>query len=226
MIRLFGLSAIFAILALPGFAQDDTDQNEDTAPQRSSSHYVGIQANQLIKQLLNLGGSTSSLNNPYLITYSVNSNTTGVGLNLSLGYVLDETSGGDFQTQVRTEIHDFFFRIGPEKKSKLGKRWVLSAGGDIVIENKTNRTETKFGGSDTPSVEEDKVNGFGTGFRVGLNFHITDRILLGTEANYYFKFLSATNSLTQPFGTPVKTSEDSKKFQLNVPAVLFLVVKL
>jgi long-subunit fatty acid transport protein len=221
MIRTFGLSAIFAILALPGFAQDST-----AVSGRRSTHYVGIQANQLIKQLLNLGGSTSAINNPYLITYSVNSNSNGVGLNLSFGYVLDETSGGDFQSQVTTKINEFFFRVGIEKKSQLGKRWILSAGGDIVADNKSNRTETKFNGSDTPSVEEDKVDGFGTGFRVGLNFHITDKILLGTEANYYFKFINTSNTLTQPFGSPVKHSDDSRKFQLNVPAVLFLVVKL
>lgn len=226
MIRAFGLSAIFAILALPGFAQEDSAQTDSPSPARKSSHYIGIQANQLIKQLLNLGGSTSSLNNPYLITYSVNSISNGVGLNLSLGYILDESSGGDFQSQVKTKIQDVFFRIGAEKKSQLGKRWILAAGGDMVIENKSNKTETKFGGSDTASIEEDKVDGFGAGFRVGLNFHITDKILLGTEANYYFKFITTTNTLTQPFGSPVKHSEDSKKFQLNVPAVLFLVVKL
>lgn len=226
MIRAFGLSAMLAILALPGFAQDNTAQENDPAPARRATHYVGIQANQLVKQLLNLGGSTSAVNNPYLITYSVNSNATGVGMNLSLGYVLDETSGGDFQSQVNTEIKEFFFRIGVEKKTQLGKKWLLSAGGDIVADNESNRTETLFSGSDTPSVEEDKINAIGSGFRVGLNFHITDKILLGTEANYYFKFISTTNTLTQPFGTPMKHSDDKKKFQLNVPAVIFLVVKL
>ncbi len=226
MIRIIGLSAMLAILVLPGFAQNDTVQNVPAASTRKSTHYVGIQANQLVKQLLNLGGSTSAVNNPYLIVYSVNSNTTGVGLNLSLGYVLDETSGGDFQSQVNTEITEFFFRIGVEKKSQLGKRWILAAGGDLVADNKSNRTETKFGGSDTPSVEEDKSDAIGTGFRVGLNYKITDKILLGTEANYYFKFITTSNTLTQPFGSPVKHSDDKKKFQLNVPAVLFLIIKL
>ncbi len=223
MIRALGLSATLAMLALQGFAQSDSVRT--TKATTGASHYVGIQANQLIKQLLNLGGSTTAVNNPYLITYNVNSNATGGGLNLSLGYVLDATTGGDFQSQVNTEIQEFFFRIGVEKKTYIGRRWLLSAGGDVIIENKKNRTETLFSGTDTPSVDEDKSNAYGTGVRVGLNFHITEKILLGTEANYYLKFITNTNTQIQPFGSPQKQTVDQKKFQLNVPAVLFLVVK-
>lgn len=225
MIRALGLSAIIALLASPGYAQDNFVQENGPKPTRRATHYVGIQANQLVKQLLNLGGSSSAVNNPYLVSYSVNSNDTGVGLNLSVGYQLDETSGGDFQSQVNTRIEEFFFRIGVEKKLQIGKRWILSAGGDIVVENKSDRTETLFVGSDAPSVETDKAGGFGTGPRVSLNFNISEKVLLGTEANYYFKLISTSNTLTQPFGTPVRHSDDKTKFQLSVPAVLFLIVK-
>ena len=142
MVRLFGLSAILAILALPGFAQKDSVQTSGT---KSSSHYIGLQANQLIKQLLNLGGSTSAINNPYLITYSVNSNKSGVGLNLSFGYTRDASlsTSGDGANQIQTTINEFFFRIGAERKRKIGKRWLLAAGGDIVMDNESNRTESR-----------------------------------------------------------------------------------
>jgi hypothetical protein len=230
MIRLFGLSAILAILALPGFAQEDSVQTSAAKSPRKSSHYVGLQANQLIKQLLNLGGSTSAINNPYLITYSVNSNATGVGMNLSLGYTRDESlsMSGDGSSQIQTTINEFFFRIGVEKKKQIGKRWLLTAGGDLVIDQESNNTESRSngGGSSQISKNKEKSDAFGTGLRAGLNFHITDKILLGTEATYYLKFVTVTNTSQFQFGTPTKATQDLKRFQLNVPAVLFLIVKL
>jgi hypothetical protein len=232
MIRLFGLSAIFAILALPGFAQKDSVQTNGAKSPRKSSHYVGLQANQLIKQLLNLGGSTSAINNPYLITYSVNSNKSGVGLNLSLGYTRDESlsTSGDGANQIQTTINEFFFRVGVEKKRQIGKRWLLTAGGDVVVDNESNKTEsrTTFGSGNPQqtSTNKEKSFAYGTGLRVGLNFHITDKVLLGTEATYYLKRVAVTNTSSSSFGTPKEAKQDLTKFQLNVPAVLFLIVKL
>jgi hypothetical protein len=230
MIRLIGLSAMLAILALPGFAQEDSAQVASAKPKRLSSHYVGIQANQLVKQLLNLGGSTSAINNPYLITYSVNSNATGVGLNLSAGYTMDESLSlsGDGVNQIHTTLKEFFFRIGVERKKQIGKRWMLAAGGDLVVDNQSNRVELKSnnGGSSQTSVNEDGSNAFGTGFRVALNFHISDKVLMGTEATYYLKFVSVESTSQSPFGTPSKETKDLTRFQFNVPAVLFLTVKL
>src|SRR5687768_9427196 len=222
MVRSLGLSAIFAILASPGFAQYDSVPQPEKPTGRHATHYIGIQANQLVKQLLNLGGSTSAVNNPYLITYSVNANATGVGLNLSLGVVINEFSGGDNFSTINTKINEFFFRIGIEKKTRLGKRWVLAAGGDLVIDNQSNKTETIFSGSGSSSTTEDKISAYGTGVRAGLNFEISNRVLVGTEANYYLKFVTNSTSSQQQFGSPVKESTDQKKLQLNVPAVLFL----
>jgi hypothetical protein len=230
MIRIFGLSAMLAILALPGFAQEDSAQVDSAKPKRLSSHYIGLQANQLVKQLLNLGGSTSAINNPYLITYSVNSNTSGVGLNLSVGYTMDESLSvsGDGSSQLQTTLKEFFFRIGIEKKKQIGKRWVLAAGGDLVVDTESNRIESTSngGGSAQVNINEEKSNALGTGVRVALNFHISDKVLLGTEATYYLKFVSVENSSQFPFGTPQKETKDLTRFQLSVPAVLFLIVKL
>ena len=145
MVRALGLSAIFAILALPGFAQNDSVPVPAEKPLgRYATHYIGIQANQLVKQLLNLGGSTSAVNNPYLITYSVTSTHTGVGMNLSFGVVINEFSGGDNFSRSNTEINEFFFRLGIEKKTRLGKRWILAAGGDLVADNQIKQYRNFF----------------------------------------------------------------------------------
>src|SRR5688572_22237944 len=111
----------------------------------TSNHYVGVQVNQLIRQILNFSGGSSSINNPYLLTYAVNSPQTGWGANFGLGYTFNEFNDGDAFIQRKTKINDFFFRVGFEKKSKFGRHWILSAGMDVLADLQNNSTTTKQG---------------------------------------------------------------------------------
>ena len=225
MIRFAGLCALFTFLAITGFAQEETAP----PPARKAEHYVGIQANQLIKQLFSLNSSSAAINNPYLMTYQVNSTQTKVGLNIGLGMNVDQIND-DFQNFRReSKISDIFFRIGIEKKSYLAKRWLLSAGVDVVIDNQTNKTSTfdPTNPNGTTVHTNDKISGGGFGPRCGLYFQINEKILLGTEANYYLKFLKTTNEVIGPGSSiPIVKESDIKRFQLVVPAVIFLVLKL
>src|SRR5690349_18426112 len=122
MIRTAGLCALFTFLVITGFAQEETAQ-----PPRKVAHYIGIQANQLIKQLFNFSSSNAVVNNPYLMTYQVNSTETRVGLNVGLGVNIDQQVNDDVGTlQRETKISEVFFRIGIEKKTYLAKKWILS----------------------------------------------------------------------------------------------------
>lgn len=221
MIRSAGLCAIFTFLVVSGFAQEET-----AAPTRLATHYIGIQANQLLRQLFSLSNTSAPINNPYLMTYSVNSNATGVGLNLGLALNYNQF-GDDVGTLHReTKINDFSFRIGIEKKSVLSKKWILACGADIVIDNTKNSTKTTDPVSSSQTSETtSKITGWGLGPRVAIYYQIGEKILLGTEANYYFKSLTTTNEFKDSFSSD-KDEIDIKRFQLNVPAVIFLVLKL
>ena len=224
MIRRAGLCALLTFLALTGFAQDETEVSA-----RRSSHYVGIQANQLLKQLFSLGNSNTVINNPYMMTYSVNSIESGIGWGVGLGFTINEINDDFGVLRIESKIKDIFFRTGIEKKSVLTKRWILTVALDVVIDSQSDKTRTfdpiNPGNSETTT--KNRTNGFGIGPRCSLFFHINDKILLGTEANYYLKALTTRTELSSPNpnSQPDNKSSDVTRFQLNVPAVLFLIVK-
>ena len=224
MIRRAGLCALLTFLALTGFAQDETEVSA-----RRSSHYVGIQANQLLRQLFSLSNSNTVINNPYMMTYSVNSIQSGVGWSVGLGFTINEFNDDIGVLRIESKVNDIFFRTGIEKKSVLTKRWILTVALDVVIDRQSDKTRTfdpiNVGGSE--STTKNSTNGLGIGPRCSLFFHINDKILLGTEANYYLKSLNTKTefSTSNPNFIPDKKSSDAIRFQLNVPAVLFLIVK-
>ena len=162
-----------------------TAQDEVTV-QKRSNHYVGVQANQLARQLLNFGGSASAIDNPYLITYAVNSVRSGWGLNCGLGYThLEERNENPF-TPIETTINDFFIRLGIERKVSIGKKWLTSYGMDLLRESKKNITTTNNSQSGDFNTET-RNTGTGVGLRFTLNYNITEKLLAGTEATYYYK---------------------------------------
>ncbi len=240
-----------------GFSQvDNADQETDSISekksvifQRRSSHYLGVQANQLIRQLLNFSGTNAVIDNPYLIAYSVNSKKSGFGFSSGLGFSINEISDGD-QTNKRTsKINNLSLRIGFEKKSNLGKKWYVSWGFDITHDDlKNETTNTQSPDLSNPAIKflsntTNKTSSWGFGPRFTLNFRITDKIILGTEANYYYKSgtTSSEASTTNTFfgfdpitgGTKLITqtnkspdnSSDFTRFQFAIPTALYLIVK-
>jgi hypothetical protein len=215
---------------------------------RTSSHYLGVQANQLIKQILNFSNSNPVVDNPYLLTYSVNSKRTGAGFSSGLGYSVNEFSDGDQTNKRTTKINNLALRIGFEKKSNLGKKWFTSWGIDLVRESSKNETSNSQSQLNNPNFKfnsnttnESSLWGFGPRFT--LNFRITDKIILGTEATYYYKSGTTTAKanttstqqefdpqtgqlrlVTRTTDTP-ETSTDFTNFRFVIPTVLYLMVK-
>jgi hypothetical protein len=241
MIRISGVVAMLLLASLSAFAQNDS------VPTREASHYFAIQANQLFRQLVNLGGgSTSPINNPYLITYSVNSNRTGWGFSIGLGYTYSQLSEGEITNRRETKVDNFSLRMGLDRKYTLGKRWVTGWGLDLVYDaNKNSAKNTTGSENSNRSIVETitKASGPGFGPRFTLSFRVAEKILIGTEASYYYKKQNLKNelkqSITSVFIDPntgrqivntnnsTETTEgDQKSFQLNLPAVVFVILKL
>lgn len=251
------LTGAFIFCFYLGFSQiNSTDQETDSivvkkplTPQKRSSHYLGVQANQLIRQLLNFSSSNTVIDNPYLLAYSVNSKKSGIGFSSGVGFLINEISDGDQTNRRTTKINNVSFRVGFEKKSNLGKKWYISWGFDVTHDNLKNETSNiQSPDLSNPGVKFisntiNKTTSWGYGPRFTLNFRISDRIILGTEANYYYKsgtnsseasttstFLqfdpfTGTNKLTTQTNKSPENTSDFTKFQFVIPAVLYLIVK-
>ena len=198
--------------------------SQDSIP-KTTNKYFGIQANQLLRQILNFSSSNTTVANPYLLTFQNNNPQTGWGLNLGWGFNYNQISDGDAFTLRKTTISDLAFRIGCERKRNFGKHWILSSGVDVVVDAQSNKTKTTDSGGANGVETKNTTRGVGIGPRLGLYYDVSEKIQIGTEMTYYFKSLTTKTTVSGDFQQP-DVEENLHKFQLNLPAALFLVLKL
>src|SRR4051812_37427211 len=79
-------------------------------PVRQFNHYVGIQANELLKQLLNFSDNNTAVDNPYFLVYSINHNATGWGAHIGIGYDYNKVSDVNAPVGRESKVNNFFFR--------------------------------------------------------------------------------------------------------------------
>lgn len=213
------LVLIFALVAcsVVAFAQD-----EATQPEKPFSNYVGIQVNQLLRQLVNFGGS-NPITNPYLIAWAANHKQSGWGFSAGFGYIYSQVKSGDAISQTNTTINDFHLRFGPEKKSTVGKRWMIGFGGDLVVDGERNKTIANAQGSSTV-ITETNTSKFGLGPRFTINYSFSDRLMLGTEGSYYFRTITEKRKFSGIQSAQPITS-NLKAFTPTLPAVIYFIVK-
>lgn len=222
------ICVVLALLVLTHRALAQEQPEEDFVSERAekkSYHYIGLQANQLIRQILSFGGNSSPVTNPYLLTYSVNAKKNGLGLATGLGYSSIQTKTNDVFNNTISKVDDISFRIGMEKKSYLSKRWMVGFGGDILIENNKAETTTTPSGSSSFSVTT-KINRYGFGPRASLNYHFHDKILIGTETSFYLKWITQDQESTGQGAPTNPPSTKLRSFAFTLPAVLFVTLKL
>jgi hypothetical protein len=207
-------------------AQDrPVEATETVQPKGNVSHYIGIQANQLLRQLISFGGNSTAVNNPYLLTYSVNSRTNGFGFSTGIGLSSVTTKTSDNFTSVVSHVNDFAWRFGLEKKTYFSKYWLFSMGGDVVIDLNKAETKSQSGGGNPQTSVTTKTHRGGLGPRASLAFQFHDRLMVGTEAAYYFKWgnQEQTSSGT---GQPNDPGTKVKSFNFALPSAIFLTIKI
>ena len=226
-----------ACIAVPAFAQKDTTHTIKT------NHYVGLQANQLLWQIFSRGDNLEPFSSPYLINYTVLTTKSLHGANFGLGYWLSGTENSNEDQQHKSESSDLSLRIGYEKRFLFGNRWQGGFGIDLLLEHGRTRTEGTSNHSETNksiSITNVKRRAVGGGPRVVLTYNITNRIMLGTEASYYFRTGTSKRQSEQHVTTlqwingseqPVTASDfdhakDSfKRAWFQMPTVIWLIVK-
>jgi hypothetical protein len=230
---------ILAIILVFGFPAISSLAQVAEQPSKKINYYAGVQVNQLLKQLLNLSNSSDDINNPYLLTFSANSVKNGWGGHLGFGYNYQKVSDDLTQSDHASSINDLFYRIGGERRIMVGKKFQLSYGLDFIgtyLDDNTTSVSVNPGIDSTISKTSTKTVGFGGGPMAGIGFMITDRIIISTEASYYFLQSSEKSNTNvvryELFNNPPTQSVsnqnskvDLSDFTFNLPVAIFLQLK-
>jgi len=230
------LSAILLTGCLQiSFAQTDAT----TTHEKTVDQYIGVQINELIQQIFNFssGNASTVANNPYLLNYSINSHKTGWGARIGIGYNYNSSSTDDGITSTTTKLNDMELRVGVEKRFNISKKWSAGAGLDFVYNSNDDHTvnviNSTFGGENTDT--KTNISSSGGGPMGWLRYHLTDKILIGTEASFYYTSGNEKQTIivSDPntgggFPNPPTTTNTSNKVGLGTfssPVVFFLSVK-
>jgi hypothetical protein len=223
------LRVIFCVILLiighQLFAQERPEENAIIQPtERKVNHYIGLQANQLIKNLLSFGGTSTAITNPYLLVYSVNSKATGVGFSTGIGLSSIQSKSTDNFVSVTSKNNDLAWRFGLEDKNYLSRHWLFSYGLDILLEGNKSETISNTGVTPNPTITT-TVKRYGFGPRVSLNYQFHERIMIGTEASYYLKWIDQKTKVTNVSNIQPDNTGKLKQFQFTLPAVIFVIMK-
>lgn len=225
------LSILLCLVVFDISAQKQNDSTES----KKTLHFVGLQANLLVRQVFNFGNANNPINSPYLLTYSIIDRKSKWGVDVGLGYTLNSTFENDGNTKKENNINDLYFRIGAQKLIPLNKRFVALANVHILYDmlNSKTKTESDFGGQIQKITSNTSSTRFGLGPCLGLRYRVSNRVFIGTEASYYFKMGNSKSNVKSEIyfqgqiqqSTESDSNNDLKQFVFNVPTALYLTVR-
>lgn len=204
---------------------------------RILGHTVGVQFNELVKQVFNFNNSTTAINNPFLLTYNITLKKSGIGLRTGIGYNHRSFAENDGITKRSTDNNDLNFRLGIEKAFELTYRWSAGVGIDAVLRNYTSNTDATVKSYDTTNtVTKSKLTNFGGGAMAWLRYAVSNKVLIGTEASFYYVSGKQTDDVTitrtgqtvpgiTAISTYTASSQDYSDGTIRVPVAIYLLVR-
>ncbi len=227
--------ALLGILILCLTTKISKAQSDSSSMRSQFVQYAGVQLNPLLRQIINFNNSNQTTVNPYLLTYSIDDKKTGSGIRIGAGLNYTATTTDDGVTKNVTNEIDYELRLGYEKLIRIGNRWELTAGIDLLLNNTNNFTNTVENGPQTltTNITDENFN-YGIGPMVSLRFYATRRILIGTETSLYYTRGFPTETISEyqsnpgggpPFYVTSKTSSFSAQATLALPVAFYLIVK-
>ena len=211
------------------FAQSDTAA---VKKEKMFDQYISLQINGLVNEVFNYNNNNANTNtNPYLLNYFLNSKKTGWGIRAGLGYASSSSSTGSDSTFTHTtaKSDDLEFRIGIDKAYDISKKWSAGIGFDFVLSDKndhfTSVGSNGFGFDSTAT--QTVILQYGGGPMGWLRYHISGRILVGTEASFYYTTGSTKQTVTVDGSPGVPTNNNNAgQATISAPITFFLIVKL
>jgi hypothetical protein len=209
--------------------------------EKKFDHYAGVQVNQLLKQVINLNQTSSTIDNPYLLEYSVIQNKSNWGLRVGFGYTFANSNDEQNPDANLLEEHDLSMYAGFCKRHKFGTRFELTYGLAYFNDYQTSKsysfTVNEFSVEDSSYFQnnfESKSNGVGMDF--SFRYMFSDHILIGTQMTYAYMWTSEMShdlvfTHTASFNTETNslevtnTSMKKNDFKLHLPVAIYLVFR-
>jgi len=199
------------------------------------THTIGLQANPLLRQILNLG-TTTATNNPYLLTYHL-SHRNNWGLRVGGGIQYQQIKNNDGVTSRNSGITNYAARLGVERLHDLGKGWQVGYGLDGILSDENNSTTaTSFTFDTITTVSKIRNTVYGGGAMVWLRYSFNSHIQIGTESSVYFqtgtqkqRLETTRKDFNQPGFPKVTTTENLNnsitQVNFSVPVAIYLLVR-
>lgn len=218
------------------FAQDS---GQDTKKEHKTEHIVGVQMNELIRQVFNFNSSAGNAanNNPYLLIYTLRFKKCGIGIRTGVGYTYQDFTTEDGLSNKVTQINELHCRLGIEKSFQLSSKWSSGIGIDGIVNLNKNYTSSILRSFDTVNTKtKSELNSFGGGAMAWLRYNISPRILIGTETSFYYATgeqkqkieITQRDRTTFPFDVKTSITEDNSTSSVgvfSVPVTFYLIVK-
>ncbi len=165
---------------------------------KKTDHYIGVQANYLVREFFNFGGSNSVNLNPFGFVYHLNSIKSGIGFRVGLGPSIYSTKNIDGLATINSKGYNLNGRLGFDKRFHLNTRWEAGVGLDAVVVLK--KDESRNDQINNQGIISE-TRAFSTSYCGGpmgyLRYKLRPNILLGTETSFYI--LSTDNQNRTPY---------------------------
>lgn len=226
------LLTLFSFFGL--FAYTSAQTVEKDGHEKRIQHHVGVQINELVRQVFNFSNNTNTNNNPYLLVYSINSVKKGWGGRVGIGYTYRSFTDDDGINRKETNINSVQLRLGIEKAFQLSGKWSTGIGIDGLYNSDQNDTRSTTKAFDTTlTVTTTKINSLGGGLMGWLRYAITDKVVIGTETSFYYLAGNQKQNITitsKTFGQQVTTTSskvdnDVVEGIFRMPVAIYLFVR-
>jgi|GEM_PF-1536700 hypothetical protein len=167
-------------------------QQGDTIYIKNFDHFVGVQVNPLLRQIINFSES-DPVNNPYLIKYTLRHNKSGLTFNVGGGL---NTASTENEDGLKTDNDSYAIRGGFGYQQRFSKRFEAGVGVDFIYGNTSRETFSvqvfDFGQQTDSTISRvrNASTRIGGGIQLNLNYYISERILIGTECTLYYTKLN------------------------------------
>lgn len=230
------MKKILLCLSLTGMVHASFAQQTAQPKEKKFEHHVGVQINELVRQIFNFSNSnTNTNNNPYLLVYSINSVKSGWGARIGIGYTYRSFADDDGVTKKQTDINDAQIRLGVEKAFRLSGKWMTGVGVDglyNINDDVTNSTVRSF--DTTTTITDTRIDSYGGGVMAWLRYSISKNVVIGTETSFYYttgkqkQEISVTqrNFGQQQWTTTVsKIDNNTSEASFRLPVAIYVLIK-
>jgi hypothetical protein len=168
------------------------NSKEEAKKKKKIFHEVGI-GTSIITQFLKTDEEAIN-QNPYFLTYKLV--LKNFALRLGFGGKLDESESfiNGTSDKLTLKKSNFDWRAGLEYRVPIGKKWLGTFGADFVAKN-TFDERISNSGFDRVVMIDNEV-GAGGGVAIGVQYSLTPKLMLGTEAAFYYLKIKRTQETT------------------------------